>query len=389
MEIEIGRGKTARRAYGLDEIAIVPSRRTRDPQDIDISWSLGNLQLDLPCLASAIDAAVDPKTAGIIGSLGGLAVLNLEGVQTRYEDPGAVFEEIANLPETKATRVMQEIYAEPIKEELIFRRVQDIKDQGVIAAASLTPQRVERYHRAAIEAGLDVLVIQGTVVSAEHVSRTVDPLNLMEFVPSLNVPVIVGGCASYSTALHLMRTGAVGVLVGIGPGRICTTRGVLGVGVPQATAIADAAAARMRHYLETGEYVNVIADGGMRTGGDVAKAITCGADAVMLGSAFAKAEEAPGRGYSWGMATFHPTLPRGTRISTKRVGTLEEILVGPAHENDGTLNLMGALRMSMATTGYQNIKEFQKAEVMVAPSWQTEGKLEQRSQGVGQGSMTG
>ena len=385
MDIEIGRGKTARRAYGLDEIAIVPSRRTRDPEDVDISWSLGNLNLDLPCLASALDAAVDPTTAGIIGSLGGLAVLNLEGLQTRYEDPGPVFEEIASLPEHKATRIMQDIYAEPIKEELIFRRVQEIKDKGVIAAASLTPQRVERYHRAAIEAGLDVLVIQGTVVSAEHVSRTVEPLNLMEFVPSLNVPVIVGGCASYSTALHLMRTGAVGVLVGVGPGRICTTRGVIGVGVPQATAVSDAAAARMRHYLETGEYVNVIADGGMRTGGEVAKAITCGADAVMLGSAFARAEEAPGRGYSWGMATFHPTLPRGTRISTRTTGSLEEILVGPARENDGTLNLMGALRTSMATTGYQNIKEFQKAEVMYAPSLATEGKMEQRSQGVGMG----
>jgi IMP dehydrogenase len=385
MDIEIGRGKTARRAYGLDEIAIVPSRRTRDPEDVDISWSLGNLNLDLPCLASALDAAVDPTTAGIIGSLGGLAVLNLEGLQTRYEDPGPVFEEIASLPEHKATRVMQDIYAEPIKEELIFRRVQEIKDKGVIAAASLTPQRVERYHRAAIEAGLDVLVVQGTVVSAEHVSRSVEPLNLMEFVPSLNVPVVVGGCASYSTALHLMRTGAVGVLVGVGPGRICTTRGVIGVGVPQATAVADAAAARMRHYLETGEYVNVIADGGMRTGGEIAKAITCGADAVMLGSAFARAEEAPGRGYSWGMATFHPTLPRGTRISTRTTGTLEEILVGPARENDGTLNLMGALRTSMATTGYQNIKEFQKAEVMYAPSLATEGKTEQRFQGVGMG----
>jgi IMP dehydrogenase len=385
MDIEIGRGKTARRAYGLDEIAIVPSRRTRDPEDVDISWSLGNLNLDLPCLASALDAAVDPTTAGIIGTLGGLAVLNLEGLQTRYEDPGPVFEEIASLPEHKATRIMQDIYAEPIKEELIFRRVQEIKDKGVIAAASLTPQRVERYHRAAIEAGLDVLVIQGTVVSAEHVSRTVEPLNLMEFVPSLNVPVIVGGCASYSTALHLMRTGAVGVLVGVGPGRICTTRGVIGVGVPQATAVSDAAAARMRHYLETGEYVNVIADGGMRTGGEIAKAITCGADAVMLGSAFSKAEEAPGRGYSWGMATFHPTLPRGTRISTRTTGSLEEILVGPARENDGTLNLMGALRTSMATTGYQNIKEFQKAEVMYAPSLATEGKMEQRSQGVGMG----
>ncbi|CAN5586356.1 MAG: GuaB3 family IMP dehydrogenase-related protein [Actinomycetota bacterium] len=385
MDIEIGKGKTARRAYGLDEIAIVPSRRTRDPEDVDISWNLGDLHLDLPCLGSALDAALDPTTAGIIGELGGLGVLNLEGIQTRYEDPGPVFEEIASLPQHKATRMMQQIYAEPIKEELIFRRVQEIKDKGVIASASLTPQRVERYHRAAIEAGLDVLVIQGTVVSAEHVSQTVEPLNLMEFVPSLNVPVVVGGCASYSTALHLMRTGAVGVLVGVGPGRICTTRGVIGVGVPQATAVADAAAARMRHFFETGDYVNVIADGGMRTGGEISKAFTCGADAVMLGSALAKAEESPGRGYSWGMATFHPTLPRGTRIKTETVGTIEEILVGPARENDGTLNLMGALRTSMATTGYANIKEFQKAEVMYAPSLATEGKVEQKSQGVGMG----
>ncbi|MGI8866215.1 MAG: GuaB3 family IMP dehydrogenase-related protein, partial [Rubrobacteraceae bacterium] len=288
-------------------------------------------------------------------------------------------------PEHKATRMMQEIYAEPIKEELVFRRVQEIKDKGVIVAASLTPQKVEKYHGAVLEAGLDVLVIQGTVVSAEHVSKTVEPLNLMEFIPSLNVPVVVGGCASYSTALHLMRTGAVGVLVGVGPGRICTTRGVIGVGVPQATAISDAAAARTRHYMETGEYVNVIGDGGMRTGGEIAKAITCGADAVMLGSAFAKAEEAPGNGYSWGMATFHPTLPRGTRIKTNITGTLEEVLVGPARENDGTLNLMGALRTSMSTTGYQNIKEFQKAEVMYAPSLATEGKAEQTAQRVGMG----
>lgn len=386
MDIEIGRGKTARRAYGLDEIAIVPSRRTRDPEDVDISWNLGDLHLDLPLLGSALDSAMDPTTAGLIGELGGLGVLNLEGIQTRYEDPSAVFEEIASLPQEKATRVMQELYAEPIKEELVFKRVREIKDRGVIASASLTPQRVEKYHRAALEAGLDVLVIQGTVVSAEHVSQQVEPLNLMEFIPSLNVPVVAGGCASYSTALHLMRTGAVGVLVGVGPGRICTTRGVIGVGVPQATAIADAAAARMRNYLETGEYVNVIADGGMRTGGEIAKAFTCGADAVMLGSALAKAEESPGRGYSWGMATFHPTLPRGTRIKTKTVGTLEEILTGPARENDGTLNLMGALRTSMATTGYQNIKEFQKAEVMFAPSLATEGKLEQNSQRVGMGS---
>jgi IMP dehydrogenase len=281
---------------------------------------------------------------------------------------------------------MQELYTEPVKEELIFRRVQEIKDQGVIAAASLTPQRVERYHRAAIEAGLDVLVIQGTVVSAEHVSQTVKPLNLMEFVPSLNVPVVVGGCASYSTALHLMRTGAVAVLVGVGPGEACTTRGVLGIGVPQATAIADAAGARIRHLDETGRYCHVIADGGMRTGGDIAKAFACGADAVMIGSPLAAASEAPGRGYHWGMATFHPTLPRGARVKTASMGTLEEVLVGPAHVNDGRLNLFGALRTSLATCGYATIKDFQKAEVMVAPSLRTEGKALQRSQGVGMGA---
>ncbi len=280
---------------------------------------------------------------------------------------------------------MQDIYAEPIKEELIFRRVQEIKDKGVIAAASLTPQRVERYHRAAIEAGLDVLVVQGTVVSAEHVSRTVEPLNLMEFVPSLNVPVIVGGCASYSTALHLMRTGAVGVLVGVGPGRICTTRGVIGVGVPQATAVADAAAARMRHYLETGEYVNVIADGGMRTGGEIAKAITCGADAVMLGQRLRQGRGGPRPRLLVGDGDLPPHPPARHPHQHQDNGHArgDPRRSGPRERRD--LNLMGALRTSMATTGYQNIKEFQKAEVMYAPSLATEGKLEQRAQRVGMG----
>jgi IMP dehydrogenase len=278
---------------------------------------------------------------------------------------------------------MQEIYREPIREDLVGQRIREIKQAGVVAAASLTPQRVQGYASLVLQAELDILVIQGTVVSAEHVSTRSEPLNLKEFIARFELPVIVGGCASYSTALHLMRTGAVGVLVGVGPGAACTTRGVLGVGVPQATAIADAAAARMQHMHETGRYVHVIADGGMRTGGDIAKAIACGADAVMIGSPLARAYEAPGRGFHWGMATFHPTLPRGTRVRTSQIGSLEEILVGPAHENDGTLNLFGALRTSMATTGYLNIKEFQKAEVMVAPALKTEGKLLQRSQGVG------
>ncbi|HEX2025959.1 MAG TPA: GuaB3 family IMP dehydrogenase-related protein, partial [Actinomycetota bacterium] len=297
-----------------------------------------------------------------------------------------IFDEVASLPDDKATRRMQELYREPIREDLIERRIREVREAGVTAAASLTPQKVRTYADAILRAELDLLVIQGTVVSAEHVSSRTEPLNLKEFIARFDIPVIVGGCASYSTALHLMRTGAVGVLVGVGPGAACTTRGVLGVGVPQATAIADASAARMQHLHETGRYVHVIADGGMRTGGDVAKAIACGADAVMIGSPLARAYEAPGRGHHWGMATFHPELPRGARVKTKQIGTLREILVGPAHENDGTLNLFGALRTSMATCGYGTIKEFQKAEVMVAPAIRTEGKSLQHQQGVGQGS---
>jgi IMP dehydrogenase len=384
-EIEIGIGKTARRAYGFDEVAIVPSRRTRDPDDVDIRWEVDAFTFDLPMMASAMDAAVSPATAIEIGRLGGLAVLNLEGLQTRYEDPDPVFEEIASLPDEKATRRMQELYKEPVKDELVIRRIREIKEGGVVAAASLTPQRVARYQRSVLEAELDVLVIQGTVVSAEHVSTRSEPLNLKEFIRTFELPVIVGGCASYQTALHLMRTGAVGVLVGVGPGNACTTRGVIGVGVPQATAIADAAAARAEHLRETGRYCHVIADGGMRTGGDIAKAIACGADSVMIGSPLTRAYEAPGRGYHWGMATFHPTLPRGARVKTQQVASLSEILVGPAHENDGTFNLFGALATSMATTGYATIKEFQKAELVVAPSIKTEGKAYQTAQRVGMG----
>ncbi len=385
MEIEIGRGKTGRRAYGFDDIAIVPSRRTRDPEDIDICWEIGEYRFELPCMASAMDGVVDVKFAIEMGKIGGLAVLNLEGLQTRYENPQSICEKIAATPKEEATKLMQELYSEPTKPELISKRIEEIKRGGVIAAASLTPQKVQQYHRIALEAGLDILVIQGTVVSAEHVSTVCEPLDLAKFIKSVKIPVIVGGCCSYSGALHLMRTGAVGVLVGVGPGAACTTRQVLGIGVPQATAIADAAAARLRHLDETGKYVQVIADGGMRTGGDIAKAIACGADAVMIGSPLARAKEAPGLGYHWGMATFHPQLPRGTRVHCGTVASLEEILVGPAHENDGTLNLFGALKVSMATCGYQNIKEFQKAEVMVAPALRTEGKLLQQAQKVGMG----
>jgi IMP dehydrogenase len=388
MEVEIGRGKKARRAYGFDDIAIVPSRRTRDPDDVDITWKLGDYRFELPLMASAMDGVVSPHTAGVVGHLGGLAVLNLEGIWTRYEDADEQLERIATLPKEVATREMQAIYQTPIQPELIAQRIREIKDQGVVAAASLTPQRVRQHYELALEAGLDVLVIQGTVVSAEHVSQDASrpPLNLKEFIGEVPVPIVVGGCASYHTGLHLMRTGAAGVLVGVGPGAACTTRGVLGVGVPQATAIADVAAARSQHMLETGEYCQVIADGGMRNGGDVAKAIACGADAVMIGSPLARAYEAPGHGFHWGMATFHPSLPRGARVQTVQNGSIEEILTGPAHENDGTFNLMGGLRTSMATTGYRDIAEFNRAELMIAPALQTEGKQLQTSQQVGMGT---
>ena len=384
-EVELGMGKTARRAYGFDEISIVPSRRTRDRDEVDTSWEIDAFKFSLPLLASAMDGVVSPATAIEIGKLGGLAVLNLEGLWSRYEDPDPIYEEIASLPDAEATHRMQEIYAAPIKEELIHKRIRQIKEAGVVAAASLTPQRVEKFHKIAMDAELDILVIQGTVVSAEHVSTRTEPLNLKEFIASYELPVIVGGCASYETALHLMRTGAVGVLVGVGPGAACTTRGVLGIGVPQATAIADAAGARTRHLQETGRYVHVIADGGMRTGGDISKAIACGADAVMIGSPLTRASEAPGRGYHWGMATFHPELPRGTRVKTHIAGTLREILLGPAPVNDGTMNLFGALQTSMADCGYQNIRDFQRVEVAVSASFMSEGKTYQRAQGVGMG----
>lgn len=389
MEIEIGRGKAARRGYGFDDVSIVPSRRTRDPRDVDIAWEFSfrgtSFSFPLPCLASAMDGVVDPAFAIGMGGLGGLAVLNLEGIQTRYEDAAAQLDAIASFAPEEATASMQEIYKEPVKPDLITERIKEIKAGGAVAAGSLTPQNVERYISAAVDGGLDILIIQGTVVSAEHKSSFDEPLDLNSFIASLGIPTIVGGCCSYQGALHLMRTGAVGVLVGVGPGHACTSRRVLGIGVPQCTAIADAAAARMRHLDETGVYHHVIADGGMRTGGDIAKAIACGADSVMIGSPLASASEAPGRGYHWGMATFHPELPRGARVRSGVKGTLEDILLGPAHENDGTLNLFGALRTSMATCGYENLKTFQKAEVIIAPAAQTEGKALQREQRVGMG----
>ncbi len=383
-EIEIGIGKSGRRAYGFDEIAIVPSRRTRDPEDVSLAWDIDAYRFDLPLVASAMDGVVSPATAVEIGRLGGLGVLNLEGLWTRYDDPEPLLDEIAALPAERAHDRMREIYAQPIDPGLIKDRISQVREAGVTVAASLTPQRTVQHAQTVIDSGVDIFVIQGTVVSAEHVSSKTEPLNLKRFIAELDVPVIVGGCATYQSALHLMRTGAAGILVGVGPGQANTTRSVLGLGVPMATSIADVAGAR-RDYLDEsgGRYVHVIADGGMRTGGDIAKSIACGADAVMIGSPLARASEAPGRGWHWGHASHHPVLPRGMRLQVDQVGSLEEILLGPACTDDGTTNLFGGLRRAMAMTGYSSIKEFQRVEVMVAPSLLTEGKALQRDQAMG------
>jgi IMP dehydrogenase len=367
--IEIGIGKTGRRAYGFEDIAIVPSRRTRDPEDVSLAWEIDAYHFQLPLMASPMDSVMSPESVVQLGQMGALGVLDLEGLWTRYDDPEPRLAEIAALPEDGAVDRMREIYQAPIQADLITARVKQIRDSGVTVAASLTPQCTVQFAQTVIDAGVDLFVIQGTVVSAEHVSSRSEPLNLKRFIAELDVPVIVGGCATYQSALHLMRTGAAGILVGVGPGRANTTRSVLGLGIPMATSIADAAGAR-RDYLDEsgGRYVHVIADGGMRTGGDVAKAIACGADAVMMGSALARAAEAPGRGWHWGHAAHHPVLPRATRIRTEPVGTLEEILFGPAQTDDGSTNVFGGLRKAMAMSGYSSIKEFQKVEVMVAPT---------------------
>ena len=363
-DVEIGIGKSGRRAYGFEDIAIVPSRRTRDPEDVDISWEIDAFRFELPIMASPSDSVVSPATAIALGALGGLGVLHLEGLWTRYSNPDPLLEEIATLVPEQATSRMQELYAEPVQPELVEQRIGELKAAGITVAVACTPPRTLGLAPSILKAEPDLLIIQGTVVSAEHVSRQTEPLNLKDFIRHYEIPVIVGGCTSYQAALHLMRTGAAGVLVGAGSGAAGTTRRVLGVGIPMATAIADARAARMRHLDETGVYVHVIADGGMTTGGDLAKAIVCGADAVMVGSPLAAAAEAPGRGYHWGTTAVHATLPRGRRVAIERRGTLEEILVGPAHEADGQSNLLGGLRRSMALCGYETLKDFQKAEVV-------------------------
>jgi IMP dehydrogenase len=369
--VEIGRGKSGRRAYAFAEIGIVPSRRTRDPEEVSTAWQIDAYRFGVPLVVSPMDSVVSPATAIAIGKLGGLAVLDLEGLWTRYDDPEPILAEIAGLSDAEATRRLQQVYAEPIKEDLIGQRIEEVRAAGVITAGRLSPQRTVRYYKAVVDAGVDIFVIRGTTVSAEHVSGRAEPLNLKQFIYELDVPVIVGGCATYTAALHLMRTGAAGVLVGFGGGSGHTTATVLGVAVPMATAVADVAAAR-RDYLDEsgGRYVHVIADGGMTHSGDIAKALACGADAVMVGSPFARAVEAPGRGYHWGSEAHHPDLPRGTRVQVGTVGTLSEILHGPSTVADGSLNIIGALRRTMATAGYSDLKEFQRVEVVVTPGAQ-------------------
>lgn len=367
-EVEIGRGKRGRRAYSLDDVALIPARRTRDPEDVNVSWQLDAYQLDIPIVAAPMDSVMSPETVIEFGKLGGLGVLDLDGLWTRYEDPTPLLQEIATLPPEHSTSRLQEIYSEPIKDSLIKERVQQIRESGIVTAGRFSPQRVAKHWRPAAEAGVDIFVIRGTTVSAEHVSSRREPLNLKRFIYELDVPVIVGGVATYTSALHLMRTGAAGVLVGFGGGAAHATRQSLGIHAPQATAIADVAAAR-RDYLDEsgGRYVHVIADGGVGRSGDMIKAIACGADAVMLGAALARSQDAPGRGWHWGSEATHPEVPRGHRAEVDTVGTLKEILYGPSVRDDGYLNFVGALRRTMATTGYSEVKDLQRVEVVVSP----------------------
>ncbi len=386
MDIQIGRGKTARRAYGIDEIALSPGNRTLDPSLAETKLSIGNIEREIPIIASAMDGVVDVRMAVGLSKLGALGVLNLEGIQTRYENPEPILDRIASVGKDEFVGLMQKLYAEPIKPELITQRITEIKQQGGIAAVSATPAGASKFGSVVAEAGADLFFIQATVVSTAHLSpESIVPLDLATFCQEMPMPVALGNCVTYEVTLNLMKAGAAAVMVGIGPGAACTSRGVLGVGVPQATAIADCAAARDDFFRETGKYIPVIADGGLITGGDICKCIACGADGVMIGSPFARAAEAPGRGFHWGMATPSPVLPRGTRIRVATTGTLEQILRGPAGLDDGTHNLLGALKTSMGTLGAKNIKEMQQVEVVIAPSLLTEGKVYQKAQQLGMG----
>ena len=379
----IGKDRKARRCYGFDEIALVPGEVTINPEEVDTSWQVGGTKFPIPFLASAMDGVVDPKFAIAMGKLGGLAVLNLEGIYTRYDDYLPILDDIAKSTPEKATELVQKLYTQPIKEKLISKRIQEIKAAKVPAVVSTIPQHAEKFGKLAEEAGCDIFVIQSTVTTVRHISKSYEVVDLKKLCKSIKLPIIVGNSVTYQVALELMATGISGLLIGIGPGSACTTRGVIGVGVPQVTAICDSMAAREVYFKKTKRYIPIIADGGMSTGGDVCKAFACGADAVMVGSAFARSNEAPGRGYHWGMATPHANLPRGTRIRVGTTGTLEEILFGPAKLDDGTQNLVGAVRTCMGNVGAKNIKELQQTEIIIAPAIRTEGKLFQAAQKVG------
>ena len=381
----IGVEKKARRCYGFDEIALVPGRVTINPEEVDTSWEIDGTKYNVPILAAAMDGVVDVKFAIAMGKFGGIAVLNLEGVQTRYKNPQVVLEQIAHASPEEATRLVQAIYEKPIKEYLVSKRIREIKRAKVPAVVSSIPQRAERFGKIAQDAGADIFIVQSTVTTVKHIAKKYKALDFHKFCKSMKIPVIIGNCVTYEVALELMDTGVSALLVGIGPGAACTTRGVLGIGVPQVTATIDCAAARNFYYKKKKRYVPIITDGGMSTGGDICKAFACGADAVMVGSAFARSKEAPGRGYHWGMATPHANLPRGTRIRVGVTGSLEEILDGPAKVDDGSQNLVGALQTSMGNVGASSIKEMHKTEIIIAPSIQTEGKVFQVAQRVGMG----
>ena len=385
-KVVIGGKKQARKTFGFDEISLVPGKITLDFELCDTSFILGKHKFDFPVIASAMDSVVSPETAILINKIGGLAVLNLQGIYTRYENYSEALKKIAEADNESFVSLMQDLYQEPIKEYLIEKRIKEIKSSGAICAVSSTPNTANNLGPIAQNAGADIFVVQSTVVSIEHKSNDKSTcFNLKEFIQQMKIPVVVGNCVTYDVALEHMKAGASAVLVGIGPGAACTSRGVLGIGVPMATTIADCASARDDYFQKTGRYVHVVGDGGMSTGGDICKAIACGADAVMIGSPFAKAKEAPGNGFHWGMATPSPVLPRGTRIKVGSIGTLKEILLGPAKFDDGTQNLIGALKTSMSTLGAQNIKEMQQVEMVIAPSILTEGKVFQKAQRLGMG----
>ncbi len=391
MGMWIGRNRKARVTYGFDEIALVPGAITINPNEVDITFKVPHasgepLRLGIPILASAMDGVVDVRFAIAMGKLGGLAVLNLEGVQTRYENPDDVLRQVVEADKDHVTALLQKIYLEPVREELIARRVQEIKAAGVYAAVSSIPQKADRYAAIAQEAGADLFVVQSTVSTVRHISTEYQSLELAKFISGLKIPVIIGNTVGYDVTLEIMQTGVAGVLIGVGPGAACTSRGVLGLGVPQVTATVDCAAARDQYFKQTGRYVPIITDGGMSKGGDVCKALACGSDAVMVGSAFARAEEAPGKGNHWGMATPHANLPRGTRIKVGTTGSLKQILFGPAEVDDGSQNLVGAITTCMGNVGAASIREFQETEIIIAPSIKTEGKLFQTVQNVGMGT---